>query len=545
MDIDKLIGTLKDIVGVDYVIVNDDQLSPYNQGTFPNKHLNALVVKPKNNTEIILILDAIRNYNAEQNLAENKTAVYTVSSGKNWGYSAQEPSFDNAILLKLSRMNIIEEYDNKQGTVTVSAGVTQQELYNFLQEQGGDFWMDATGASPKCSIIGNTLERGFGHTPSGDHFAQVCSFEIILADGSIIHTGFKQFSKNGVTPVAANCYKWGIGPYADGLFTQSNFGIVTKMTVWLMPKPEHFEAFFISINDNNKLPVLIDALQPLKLNGVIKSAAHIGNDHKAIQALSFYPWKKTNGQVPLPDIIKDKLKKQFMVSTWSVSGAFYGSKAEVRVWKRILKEALNNVADDIKFIDEFTLNLAMKMKPVLSFFTGIDFNTNIPLLEKVFRLKQGIPTNYFIPSSYWRKKTPPLLTNSIDPTKDNVGLLWLAPIAPIDGRHVKIMSDIIHDIQIKYGYEPGLSITLLTERSLDCVISLVYDRDIEGEDAKALACHDELFEILTDKGYFPYRLSSHAHDAYGKIDSSLIPQLKKIKSALDEGSILSPNKYGI
>lgn len=545
MDIDKLIGTLKDIVGVDYVIVNDDQLSPYNQGTFPNKHLNALVVKPKNNTEIILILDAIRNYNAEQNLAENKTAVYTVSSGKNWGYSAQEPSFDNAILLKLSRMNIIEEYDNKQGTVTVSAGVTQQELYNFLQEQGGDFWMDATGASPKCSIIGNTLERGFGHTPSGDHFAQVCSFEIILADGSIIHTGFKQFSKNGVTPVAANCYKWGIGPYADGLFTQSNFGIVTKMTVWLMPKPEHFEAFFISINDNNKLPVLIDALQPLKLNGVIKSAAHIGNDHKAIQALSFYPWKKTNGQVPLPDIIKDKLKKQFMVSTWSVSGAFYGSKAEVRVWKRILKEALNNVADDIKFIDEFTLNLAMKMKPVLSFFTGIDFNTNIPLLEKVFRLKQGIPTNYFIPSSYWRKKTPPLLTNSIDPTKDNVGLLWLAPIAPIDGRHVKIMSDIIHDIQIKYGYEPGLSITLLTERSLDCVISLVYDRDIEGEDAKALACHDELFEILTDKGYFPYRLSSHAHDAYGKIDSSLIPQLKKIKSALDEGNILSPNKYGI
>lgn len=545
MDMDKLINTLTEIVGVNYVIVNDEQLTSYNQGTFPSKHFNSLVVKPKSNQEITLIIDAIHHYNAEQDLSENKTAIYTVSSGKNWGYSAQEPSFNNAILLKLSRMDTIEDYDKKQGTVTVSAGVTQQKLYDFLQEQGGDFWMDATGASPKCSIIGNTLERGFGHTPSGDHFAQVCSFEIILADGSTIHTGFKQFSKNGVTPVAANCYKWGIGPYADGLFTQSNFGIVTKMTVWLMPKPEHFEAFFISIKDNEKLPALIDALQPLKLNGVIKSAAHIGNDHKAIQALSFYPWKKTNGQVPLPDIIKDKLKKQFMVSTWSVSGAFYGSKAEVRVWKKILKKALNNVADDIKFIDEFTLSVAMKMKSVLSFFTGIDFNTNIPLLEKVFRLKQGIPTNYFIPSSYWRKKSPPLLTDTIDPTKDNVGLLWLAPIAPIDGEHVKIMSDIIHDTQIKYGYEPGLSITLLTERTLDCVISLVYDRDIEGEDAKAIACHDELFEILTNKGYFPYRLSSHAHDAYQQIDSSLMPQLKKIKSALDEDNILSPNKYGI
>ncbi|MBL4746992.1 MAG: FAD-binding oxidoreductase [Flavobacteriaceae bacterium] len=542
---ESLITKLNDIVGSDYVISDLKHVSSYNQGTFPAKHFNSIIVKPASNEEIIKILATVNSYNDEQNSPKTKTAIYTVSSGKNWGYSAQEPSFDKAILLKLSRLTTIEEYDNKQGTVTVSAGVTQEQLYNFLQEQGGDFWMDATGSSPKCSIIGNTLERGFGHTPSGDHFAQVCAFEIILADGSTINTGFKQFTKNGITPVAANCYKWGIGPYVDGLFTQSNFGIVTKMTVWLMPKPEHFEAFFISIKDNDKLPILIDALQPLKLSGIIKSSAHIGNDHKAIQALSFYPWKKTNGQVPLPEALKDKLKKQFMVNTWSVSGAFYGTKAEVKVWKKILKKAMKGVADDIKFIDELTLSIAIKMKSLLSLFTNIDFNANIPLLEKVFRLKQGVPTNYFIPSSYWRKKTPPKLDDNIDPTKDNVGLLWLAPIAPIDGKHVKIMSDIIHNIQLKYGYEPGLSITLLTERALDCVISLVYDRDIEGEDAKALACHDELFEILTSKGYFPYRLSSHAHDAYQKINSSLAPQLKKIKQVLDEGNILSPKKYGI
>lgn len=542
---EKLIEVLTTIVGADYVITENDQITPYNQGTFPSKHANSLVVKPKNNEEIAKIIAAIHQYNAAQSTAKDKTALYTVSSGKNWGYSAQEPSFDNAVLLKLSRIKTIEDYDDKQGTITISPGVTQQELYDFLQEQGGSFWMDATGASPYCSIIGNTLERGFGHTTYGDHFDKVCNFEIILADGSIINTGFKQFSKNGVTPIAANCYKWGIGPYVDGLFTQSNFGIVTKMTIWLMPKPEHFEAFFISIKDDEKLPALIDALQPLKLSGVIKSAAHIGNDHKAIQALSFYPWKKSKGQVPLSDTLKEQLKKQFMVSSWSVSGAFYGTKAEVKVWKKILKSAIKNVADDVKFIDEFTLKLAMKMKSVLSFFTSIDFNTNVPLLEKVYRLKQGIPTNYFIPSSYWRKKTPPTLNDGIDPTKDNVGLLWLAPIAPIDGKHVRIMSDIIHDIQIKYGYEPGLSITLLTERTLDCVISLVYDRDIEGEDAKALACHDELFEILTSKGYFPYRLSSHAHDAFEQIDSSLMPHLKKIKQVLDEEDILSPKKYGI
>ena len=29
----------------------------------------------------------------------------------------------------------------------------------------------------------------------------------------------------------ARLFKWGIGPYATGLFTQSGFGIVTRMSI--------------------------------------------------------------------------------------------------------------------------------------------------------------------------------------------------------------------------------------------------------------------------------------------------------------------------
>jgi 4-cresol dehydrogenase (hydroxylating) len=539
----NLISLLTNIVGTDYIFTTSQQVAKYNLGTFPHKNNNKIVIKPASTAQVQQIVKTVQQYNLSNE--DSKFSISTVSSGKNWGYSAQEPSFDNAILMKLSRIKQLDNYDNKQGTITLTPGVTQQDLYDYLQQQGGKFWMDATGSSPQCSIIGNTLERGFGHTEYGDHFNHVCNFEVIMADGSIINTGFKQFSKNGVVPVAADCYKWGIGPYIDGLFTQSNFGIVTKMTLWLMPKPEHFEAFFISIKDESKIADLIDALQPLKLNGTIKSSAHIGNDHKAIQALSFYPWEKTKNQTPLPESLKNTLKKKFMINAWSVSGAFYGTKAEVRVWKKILKKAVKDVTNDVKFIDQSTLSLAIKLKSILSFFTGIDFNTNIPLLEKIFRLKQGIPTNHFIPSTYWRKKTPPDTIDGLDPTQDNVGLLWLAPIAPIDGQHVKRMVEIINAIQIKYSYEPGLSITLLTERTLDCVVSLVYDRDIQGEDLKALACHDEMFETLTNEGYFPYRLSSHAHKAFSKIDSSLSPVLRSLKQHMDPESTLSPQKYNI
>mgnify|MGYP000306599561 CR=1 FL=1 len=103
---EKLISVLTTIVGADHLITNHEQLNHYNQGTFPHKHLNALVVKPKCNAEIVSILAAIHQYNAQQISPENKAAVYTVSSGKNWGYSAQEPSFNNAVLLKLSFLQI-------------------------------------------------------------------------------------------------------------------------------------------------------------------------------------------------------------------------------------------------------------------------------------------------------------------------------------------------------------------------------------------------------------------------------------------------------
>ena len=116
------------------------------------------------------------------------------------------------------------ELNEKLGYVTVEPGVTQRQLFDFLREKRSRLWMDATGSSPDCSLIGNTLERGFGHTPYGDHFANVCGMEAILPNGEVLRTGF------GGLPgaKAAQVYRWGAGPVLDGLFTQSNFGISLK-----------------------------------------------------------------------------------------------------------------------------------------------------------------------------------------------------------------------------------------------------------------------------------------------------------------------------
>ncbi len=222
-----------------------------------------------------------------------RVPVYPISSGKNWGYGSRAPVRDGA-LMDLGRMNRILDFDEELAYVTIEPGVTQRQLHEFLVERKSSLWMDATGASPECSIIGNTMERGFGHTPMGDHCANACAFEVVLPTGECIDTGFSRFP--GAKAGAMG--RWGVGPSLDGMFSQSNFGIVTRMSVWLMPSPERFSAFFFSCKDANGLGPIIDALRPLRLNGTLRSVMHIGNDYKVLAATSQYPWKEMGGRTP-------------------------------------------------------------------------------------------------------------------------------------------------------------------------------------------------------------------------------------------------------
>ena len=137
-------------------------------------------------------------------------------------------------------MNRILDFSEDLAYVTIEPGVTQAQLFAFLREQRSKLWMDATGASPECSLIGNAVESGFGHTPYGDHFANSCGLEVVLPNGEVIDTGFARFPGAHAAPA----YRWGVGPSLDGMFSQSNFGIVTRMTQWLMPAPEYFQAYY-------------------------------------------------------------------------------------------------------------------------------------------------------------------------------------------------------------------------------------------------------------------------------------------------------------
>ena len=396
--------------------------------------------------------------------------------------------------------------------------------------------MDATGSSPDCSLIGNIMERGFGHTPYGDHFAQVCGFEVVLPTGDVAETGFARFPDAKTGPV----YRWGVGPYVDGLFSQSNLGIVTRMTVWLMPAPDCFQAFFFQCEAGGQLAPLIEALRPLRLNGVLRSTVHIANDYKVLAGIQQYPWQETNGNTPLrPELMCD-LRRRLKFGAWSGSGGLYGTRGQVAEARKELRRCLKGKVGRLQFLDDRKLNFASRFAKSYQFLTGWDLRRTLELVQPVFGLLKGIPTGQPLASAYWRKKTPS--PEHMDPDRDGCGLLWCAPIAPAQGDHATRLAQITSEVLLSYGFEPSISMTLISERALCCVISISYDRSERGQDERAMACYHHLQQELTAQGYYPYRLGIQGMSEMSRQDG-YCRLVGAIKEAVDPNGILAPGRY--
>src|SRR5579884_1112563 len=525
LDSEALSG-FRAIVGEENVILDPAALNSAATATFATGQSVRAIVRPANRDQVRECVQLANRFRAP---------LYAISTGKNWGYGSRVPTSD-ACLLDLGRMNRIVAFDEQLGYVTIEPGVTQQQLYDFLQEKKSRLWMDATGAPPGSSVLGNTIERGFGHTPYGDHFANVCGLEVVLPTGEVIDTGFSRFP----AAMAGPLYKWGVGPVFDGLFSQSNLGIVTRMTLWLMPAPEYFQAFFFRCDRDEDLIGIINALRPLRMNGTLRSAMHIANDYKVVTAMAQYPWDEMGGKTPLGRDRMPAYRKKYNIGVWNGSGGLYGTKAQVAEARRLVRAACRGKVSKLQFLDDRTVKLAGRFAKPYTALTGWDLSRALELLKPVYGLMKGIPTSHPLKSCYWRKRTTP--PADVDVDRDRCGLLWCSPIAPLDGVHARAISQLTERILLEDGFEPAISLTLLTERTLGCVISISYDRETPGEDEKAMNCFNRLLGELNAKGYYPYRLGVQSMSQMAG-DSGYNTLLRKLKQTLDPNGIVSPGRY--
>lgn len=516
------------VVGPAHVVDAPEARRRAETATFATGARVPLILRPADRAQV---QDCLRIAN------RHGVPVYPISSGKNWGYGSSVPSADS-VVLDLRRMDRITDFDESLGYVTVEPGVTQRQLFEFLRARRSRLWMDATGASPDSSLIGNTMERGFGHTPYGDHFAHVCGLEVVLPGGHCIATGFARFPDASAAPV----YRWGLGPSLDGLFTQSNFGVVTRMTQWLMPAPSSFLAYFFRCEDDEAFGRAVDALRGLRLQGTLRSAVHIGNDYKVLNGVGQYPWKETGGRTPITPAMMTRFRERLRIGAWNGSGGLYGTSAQVRESARLVKEALKGSVSRLEFIGDRKLRLARRFARGYGLVTGWDITAALALLKPVYGLMRGEPTDETLGSAYWRKRTPP--PPDPDPDRDGCGLLWCAPVAPLEAGHAKRVARIGIETLLAHGFEPMISMTMVTERALTCVVSISYDRDVEGEDDRAMTCYRELLDTLTAAGYYSYRLGIQSAGVMAR-DDAYADLLARLKSAVDPNGILAPGRYGI
>ncbi len=492
--------------------------------TFRTRQTIPLILRPRSREEV---QECVREAN------RTGTALYPFSSGKNWGYGSRVPPADGCALLDLSALNRILDFNERLGYVTVEPGVTQRQLYDFLVKNRSDLWLDATGSSPDCSLIGNSLERGFGHTPYGDHFANVCGLEVILPDGEIVGTGF-----SGLPGAkAAEVYRWGSGPSLDGLFSQSGFGIVTRMTIWLMPRPEYFQAYFFQSSGEQAHAAFIDSLRPLRMNGTLRSTVHIANDYKVLNGIQQFP---PNEQAPILPGTMRRYAARLKFGRWNGSGALYGTRAQVAEARRLLRKALKGKVSRLQFLDDRTLAFAARFTRPYRWITGLDLSRTLELVRPVFGLMKGEPTSATLASAYWRKKYPP--PPNPDPDRDRCGLIWCAPVAPADGQSVVELTGIAEATLLSHGFEPMISLTMITERAVCCVISIAYDREVPGEDERAMACYEDVEHKLSSSGYYPYRRGIQSMYSPGG-DGGRGSFLRKLKEAADPNHILAPGRY--
>jgi len=514
-------------LGPEYVIRERAVLDAAQKATFETWAAIPVILRPADVEQLQAVLRVANRH---------RFPVYPISSGKNWGYGSRVPTAERCALLDLSRMNRIVDFNEELAYVTLQPGVTQRQLYEFLQQRGGRLWMDATGASPECSIIGNTMERGFGHTPYGDHFRFVCGLQVVLPNGEIVETGFSGFKGSQTGSI----YRWGVGPSLDGLFSQSNLGIVTKMTVWLMPAPQCFQAFFFRCDDEGSLARIVDALRPLRLNGTLRSSIHIGNDYKVLCGLQQYPWEFTAGRAPLTTSEMAYFRKKGNFGYWNASGGLYGTRGQVREARKLVRKALAGKVNRLQFVDEAKLNLAARFSGIYRWFTGWDLGRAIELVKPLIGLMQGVPTTKPLDSLYWRKRFP--VPSDPNPDRDGCGLIWCAPVIPLDGSHAQRVASLAIDIVSKYKFEPMLSLTLVDDRAISCVVSISYDREVIGDDQQARSCHSELLTAFLDAGYPPYRLGVQSMSRV-RLPDSINRFTNDIRRVIDPAGILAPGRY--
>ncbi|HAI97156.1 MAG TPA: FAD-binding oxidoreductase, partial [Methylococcaceae bacterium] len=193
----------------------------------------------------------------------------------------------------------------------------------------------------KQSVSGSISNRHYGYTPYGDQLMMQCGMEVMLANGNLIRTGM------GAMPGSNSwqLFKYGYGPYVDATFTQSNNGIITKVGIWLMPKPPGYKPFTVQLPNEAALNQAVEIMRNFKINMLVPNTVAISSAQS--DALQFADEDITSSS-------DEAMAEKHQLGHWNVYGALYNLPANVDFLWQAVSGALGQIEGAKILSDEAT-----------------------------------------------------------------------------------------------------------------------------------------------------------------------------------------------
>jgi len=497
---EQALKQLRAAVGPEWVFSGEDHrasyLDPFAIGD-PQEHESVGAVAPATTGELSAVLQIANDY---------RIPVWPISMGKNFAYGSAAPKLKGSLIVDLKRMNRVLEVDERLGYALVEPGVSFFDFKEELARRGSRLWMSGPSQS-WGSVIGNALEHGVGYTPYGNHAENVCGMELMLADGSLVRTGLGAVENTREW----QCHKWPFGPNWDGLFTQSNFGIVTKMGIWLMPEPAGMAGVSISLPRREQLGDLIDVLQRLRLDDTINAPYTLAN-----------AWRQLTGGRRRPDIYRGQgaVPRATVESVLGAAGSGW--------WSVIF-----NLFDRPAALD-------IRLAAIAEEFSSVLPDATI----KVQRWQRGEQ------HQPWMRQEVGLGAMAIvDWPGGRGGHTDLGPIVAPVGERVEEVYSAIERRFLEFGIDPWIGMFGVNNRALIMVADLIYNRDDADMVARCRTLFRVLCEDLTLMGVALYRSHITFMDDVVKMHTwgdHALPRLNdRLKAMLDPNGILAPGKQGI
>ena len=535
---DEIVAGLRAAVGADHLLISPSELARYSRCTIPWQRSCAAVVFPGCADEVSQVARIA---------TQHRVPLWPFSTGRNWGYGTTLATEDGAIIMILERMNRILEVNEELAFAVIEPGVTYEQLNAYLKEGRHKLWIDCIDGTPKGSVIGNALDRGVGETPYGDHFANLCGIEVVLPNGELVRIGG---ALSGLK--TWHTHKWGIGPYLEGLFSQSNMGIVTQAGLWLMPQPEAYNSFVFQVHEERHFPRVLDAFRRLALQGVITAKLHMINDFVSLTLLT----QKIAEDLPhggrLTDADLANLRRKYRIPMWSCAGGLYGTRRQVKLQRALLRKALGCYGK-LMFISSTRLALiqrliswskrSLRLRAIVETLLG----TSLAVMEYapyVHGILQGIPTEHFVNHAYFRHRSPRPMRD-IDPARDRCGLIWFAPILPLTNGDVMPFMAACEKQFSSHGFDFYVALLLMNPRSVVCLMAIIFDKEDAEQGALADGLYNSLVTVMQEAGYQQYRAGLGGWSRVFETAPELLTLHNRVKAALDPGNVLAPGRYGI